>query len=1091
MSDIWIQPSGTQLATLNERLTTTVSLPLTIAEQDATVTLISGRYPLGMRLENNALVGTPFQVARDTLYKFVLRGVTAEGTFEDRTYSILVQGPDEPVWITAEDLLPVGANGLFFIIDSSPVDFQLQAIDEDIPAGDEVQFFIANDDGLLPPGLTLTEQGRISGIVDPILALDKAAGTGNFDSNGYDAYPYDFGVLSASGYDSFFYDSGFYDDNIPTLSPRKLNRFYEFTVTASDGDTEVKRTFRIYVVGDDFLRADNTVMQAATGLFTADNTYIRTPIWLTSAALGFKRADNYLTLFLDTLDLNTTQGIIRYELLATNDDDSLSTIPLGMTLDTVSGEVYGRVPYQQTVTKDYKFTVRARRFTGDVSQANVVALVQRDVKNGTRLIRINKLSRSNVDGIDDLTALVGQSVNIDGNNYNIISVNGTDIDYDLITIGSNLRSAFRVTVRETASTGQGFVYVNELSEAQKTRLLGREIRFLESEVYIVDTITPYTTWSIQYSDSAAIQANAAAAGLSVIPGEDVSDTIQRIFPTSTHVITVDNVLLLTVVSTAQNRNNTFIQAIFAPSNPGTTINSSLIAFFDRIVFDVALQRTLVQDTDIGIGAFKDSNFGAIVTVSSSGDTTQPFKDRTFTLTMLGDVESKITWITDPDLGTINANFLSTFAVSATTTAPSKLLYRVVGGSLPPGLTLSFDGEIIGKVNQFANGDTLGLTIFDGGTTTWDEFAPNITTFDREFTFTVEARDRFNFSATTRDFTIAIFDPNDLLYSNLFFKPLLPLAQRDSYTQLTGSPDVFPPGLIYRPNDPNFGIHNDIKMLAYAGIETKTIDEYVAAATKNHKRLRFRLGNLKTAVAIEPGTKDVIYEVVYVEVIDKYAPAAGRGDVRESYSIKSNEKITVDSNTYDRKDDQFPEGSGLPEMYINGERVTIEQLYHIVGASDNIITVGDLDVRDIDGNVVNVTAYTDSDPFAFAPRKSINTIKADNNAVRVGNLTDSTRHITSVANMRNRIAEVGDTERNFLPLWMRSSQGNIIQEIGYVLALPICYTKPGNSAQIKINIERSGFDFKALNLEVDRYIIDSTTDAVGEQFIVFENYQFNV
>tara|TARA_R110000851_G_scaffold105219_1_gene223308 strand:- start:4008 stop:7283 length:3276 start_codon:yes stop_codon:yes gene_type:complete len=1091
MSDIWNQPSGSTLATLGERLTTIVALPLTTAEQDATVTLISGQYPLGMRLENNALVGTPFQVARDKLYKFVVRGVTVEGIFEDRTYSILVQGPDAPVWITEEDLLPVGANGLFFIIDSSPVDFQLQAIDEDLPAGDEVQFFIADDSGLLPPGLSLTQSGRISGIVDPILALDKAAGTGEFDSNGYDAYPYDFSVLSASGYDSFFYDSGFYDDKIPTRSPRKLNRFYEFTVTASDGDTEVKRTFRIYVVGDDFLRADNTVMQAATGLFTADNTQIRTPIWLTSSALGFKRADNYLTLFLDTLDLNTTQGVIRYELLATNEDGSLSTIPAGMTLDTVSGEVYGRVPYQQTVTKDYNFTVRARRFTGEVSQANIVALAQRDVKNGFRQIRVNNLSRSNADGVDDLTALVGQSVNIDGNNYTISSVNGTNADYDLITLGTNLKASFRVTVRETAAVGQGFVYVNELSEAQKKRLVGREIRFLETEVYIVDSITPYTTWSIQYSDGTGIQADAGAAGLAVIPGEDVSDTIQRIWPTSTHEITVDNLLLLTVVSTAQNRNSTFIQSVFAPSNPGTTINSSLIAFFDRIVFDILLQRQLTQDGDIGIGAFKDSSFGAIVTVSSGSDTTQPFKDRAFTLTMLGDVESKITWTTGPYLGTINANFLSTFAVIATTTAPSKLLYRVVGGKLPPGLTLSFDGEIIGKVNQFEEESTPGLTIFDGGATVWDSFSPTDTTFDRSFMFTVEARDRFNFSATTRSFTIDIFDPNDLLYSNLFFRPLLPLAQRDSFTQLTGNPDIFPPGAIYRPNDPDFGIQNEIKMLAYAGIETKTIDEYVAAATKNHKRLRFRLGDLKTAVAINPGTNEVIYEVVYVDVIDKYAPLASKGNARESYAIQNKSKITVDSNTYARKNDQFPDGSGLPEMYIDGVRVAIEQLYHIAGASDNNITVGDLDVRDAAGNVVNVTAYTDSDPYAIARRGGLNTITTDNNAVRVGNVSDVTRHITSVANMRARIAEVGDSERNFLPLWMRTTQGNMIQEIGYVLALPICYTKPGNSAQIKINIERSDFDFKTLSLEVDRYIIDSTTDTVGERFIVFENYQFNI
>ena len=43
------------------------------------------------------------------------------------------------------------------------------------------------------------------------------------------------------------------------------------------------------------LRADNTVMQVGTGIFTADNTYPRASVWLT-ADLGYKRANNYVTI---------------------------------------------------------------------------------------------------------------------------------------------------------------------------------------------------------------------------------------------------------------------------------------------------------------------------------------------------------------------------------------------------------------------------------------------------------------------------------------------------------------------------------------------------------------------------------------------------------------------------------------------------------------------------------------------------------------------------------------------------------------------------------------------------------------------------
>ena len=45
------------------------------------------------------------------------------------------------------------------------------------------------------------------------------------------------------------------------------------------------------------LRADNTILQVGSGTFTADNTFIRTLIWLTPSNLGYKRANNYIQLF--------------------------------------------------------------------------------------------------------------------------------------------------------------------------------------------------------------------------------------------------------------------------------------------------------------------------------------------------------------------------------------------------------------------------------------------------------------------------------------------------------------------------------------------------------------------------------------------------------------------------------------------------------------------------------------------------------------------------------------------------------------------------------------------------------------------------
>ena len=100
------------------------------------------------------------------------------------------------------------------------------------------------------------------------------------------------------------------------------------------------------VVGDDYLKADNTVMQASTGVFTADTTNVRTPVWITPNDLGFKRANNYTTIYLEIVDNWTLEGVVVYTLEDVNDDLTPSELPPGMTLDSQTGEVIGHIPYQ-------------------------------------------------------------------------------------------------------------------------------------------------------------------------------------------------------------------------------------------------------------------------------------------------------------------------------------------------------------------------------------------------------------------------------------------------------------------------------------------------------------------------------------------------------------------------------------------------------------------------------------------------------------------------------------------------------------------------------------------------------------------------
>ena len=202
-------------------------IPLPV-DPTATISLISGSLPPGLKITGITLTGTPYEVARITEYKFVLRA-TVGTVITDRTFRITVNGPDLPTWSTLAGQLAVGNNNTFFILDSSPIDFQLVATDDDLAAGQTLEYYISSGDGELPPGCTLTSDGRIIGIVDPLLAIERGEiySSGFYDTSPYDITSggFDFGIRSSNGFDSFYYDTATWDFNYTERAPNKLNRY--------------------------------------------------------------------------------------------------------------------------------------------------------------------------------------------------------------------------------------------------------------------------------------------------------------------------------------------------------------------------------------------------------------------------------------------------------------------------------------------------------------------------------------------------------------------------------------------------------------------------------------------------------------------------------------------------------------------------------------------------------------------------------------------------------------------------------------------------------------------------------------------------
>lgn len=1044
MLNIWNQPSGYNFSTYSERQTQTIPLPLIPGADltNLTFTVIAGRLPGGLRITYDDLLdtwvikGSPLEVATNTTSTFVIRAKnTTTEEISDRTFSMTIEGPDAPVWVTEgqdpdiqiydfdieetylrdmivrrtvnsqstlyrvtvstvtgilppnssyyqifnepDNILPVGlitarvagivsakrtsnlvtvttngphnflfgnivtiasglssinavnvevlqptplpeeeyedylertsntitynklgsnftpqsVNGtitlirdpLTFVLDNTLVDFQLQAVDTDLSANDQLEYFIADGDGQLPPGLTLSTGGRIYGIVDPILALDITARTGFYDTNLYDAYAYDFGKVPNIGEEEF----------LNVVTPRKLNRNYEFIVSVSDGESISRRRFRIYVVGDDFLRADNAVVQIGAGTFTADSTYLRAPIWLSANNLGLRRANNYITIVLNTFDPNPEIGPVKYELAPLNDDLTTSALPEGLFLDSDTAEIFGFAPYQPAITKEYKFTVNAIKYDKEnITEVEVAIIVADDAPIGQNFIKILPLPQEDVD------LIVG----------------------DLIRIGPSV-----YTITE----------------------------------YISNTVTGGTRATLRLAENL-----------------------------------LTNVLDGLIISKFYNQSVSEFSTQVAP--------------------------------------------------------------KTFTISILGEVESVIQFTTEENLGSIKPGFPSNFYVEATTSVPSAVLkYTLVDGNLPEGLTLKSSGIIEGKINQFRENSVSGFTLFDDGNTTFDG---DTLTVDRTYRFTVNAQDQFRYSSISKDFFIKISEGSLTLYSNIYTKPLPKQEKRELFYNFINDTTVFDPSKIYRLGDPSYGIQTELKMLIYPGIESKTISQYVSALSKNIKRKRYRIGNLKKAIAKNQGNNSIVYEVIYLEILDDYENNGQSAAKKIKLANNINSPMNINQARRNVVD-------GKLGTYNPGSQTT---------AYENAYVERKLNAEATD---------------RFSPTSTPITIDTAN--VNISGEDLENIYPSSIKNVRSNLAEVGLTENEFLPLWMTTPQDSRTAATGFVKAVPLCYCKPGEGQFILDNIVNRNFDFSQLDFEIDRFIIDSDINDVQEKYLKFSNARYNV
>ena len=220
-----------------------------------------------------------------------------------------------------------------------------------------------------------------------------------------------------------------------------------------------------------------------------------------------------------------------------------------------------------------------------------------------------------------------------------------------------------------------------------------------------------------------------------------------------------------------------------------------------------------------------------------------FTDQAFTMKVIGELDIGIVFSTPTDIGTLKANVPSILSIEAVSDDPRVLSYSVTAGSLPTGIALSEQGNLVGTIDP-----------------------SDFTDSTRSYTFTVTVSDQYQAAATSKEFTLNIDIPyTQIEYGNMNGHATSFIDQNIFYS-IAQDPNINSSAYIYRSDDSNFGVKLKPEMLMMSGLEAQTLTTFQQQMEQNHAPKTLYFGDLKTAIAKEGTTTK--YEVVYIEIKDR-------------------------------------------------------------------------------------------------------------------------------------------------------------------------------------------------------------------------------
>ena len=878
----WLTPRG-DLGTVSENSFYSYQLQAVDSdEQPLFYSFISGTLPGGMYVTRDGeLRGIPTilsSVNQTTASTFTVRATNPNGNVADRSFSLTVSNINGPQILPKPDLIGAWFDGNF-------LDYTFTAVNDN-PEGIQTWSII---DGTLPPGVTLSSNGRLSGYVSIIAA--------NVVDLGFEAAPVESVIFDAL--------------------PESTDRFYNFTIQVNDDFKFDTYNVRLLIVSKSNFTADNDIT-------LINNTFIRID------------ADNkYRPIILntpDSLPVLVSGSWFAYKFLAYDPEDE----PIQWAIDELafSGMDDQDAALNQTILGNgtsgpYTLTTvpaNAARITVQVNDALYTAYDDYTVSVDQLTLEFNSLtilSATSSAGFATLTFAtqsnppfpLSSTINVSGitgtftynGTFTVTGCTKNSVTYELSAAGPGIITTTALSLL-TATCTEGLATLTFATQAEAPYVVGA--------VITVAGVTGVTSYNGTFTVAACTTSSVSYTLSTVAAGTTTSATVTGTVKVESKKPGAGDVI--------------FVQYI------------SVITGYDTILFDQGASGppagiTIDADTGWAMGTLPDqvdefTTYEFDVYAQRTLFPTEISDKVRFSLTVKRTINEEIVWTSPFDLGFIDNGDVSEISVNAYHTLGKDLEYRVIYApfrKLPQGLKFLRTGKLIGRtsfrffvldgqsatLNITSTQDlVIGMTVQGTGvaegcriTAIVDantiEVSPAIyveqgtilifsndqlqkaasttsnsistvvdggrTTFDQQCGFTIIASSIDGSVASRKNFTIRVRPRNLAPYENVYFRALPSYNQRLSWENISNDQTVFPQELIYRPEDSYFGVQKNFKTLFLSGLNPGTAENFVSAIERNHYFKKINFGKIKTARAVN-ADGSIGYEVLYVDLVDDQA-----------------------------------------------------------------------------------------------------------------------------------------------------------------------------------------------------------------------------